>query len=292
MKPSPEIPLRQFKQWMQQMLLDPFLQTEINPVELLPEKLKNSAGSVTGIDQVIEDSQKLKAERHLDIYQRSYIARLRNCMSQQFSALEFALGENIFIAFADDYLASRPSTHYNLSELGKDFANYLQSNRPDAEEDEKEDWIDFMIELAQFEYHFSLLYDQKGDEHFKAANIEDQESNMELREVCDVFSFQFPIRWFYSEFKHDREPGLPQAYPTYCLIVRHDYQLSLYDLSQEQFNFLSLMKQGNTFEQAKLLFTSPPNQKSRNIRTPLQQWKEQWLEINLLRKIEPTFTIH
>ena len=138
-----EIPLSNFQQWMQQLLLDPFQQTNVDPRKLLPTEFNASS-----LGDVIHHSDKLTAEEHLRIYQRSYIARLRNCMSQQFSALEHALGEDIFSAFADDYLASKPSYNYNLALLGKHFPEFLEANRPDANEDKKEDWIDFIIELA------------------------------------------------------------------------------------------------------------------------------------------------
>ena len=280
-----EIPLHQFQQWMQQMLLDPFQQTEVDPVELLPNGVQSAASCSTGIDQIIEDTGKLDAARHLGIYQRSYIARLRNCMSQQFSALEFALGENIFIAFADEYLASRPSTHYNLGELGRDFANYIQGNRPDSDEKVKEDWIDFMIELAEFEYEFSLLYDRKGDLTFEAPQPEESESIIQLRDVCDVFEFQFPIRWFYTEFKNDRNPSLPHPHQTFCLIVRHNFQLSLFDLNAKQFEFLSLMKQGLNLKEASDQFKKMNPDSLAEFEAIFPKWKKQWLAVNLLKRV-------
>ena len=84
------IPLLQFQEWMQQLLLDPFQQTEVNPSDILPDAFHT-------LEDVVHDSEKLAAKDHLAIYQRSYIARLRNCMATQFSALEYALGEDIFV---------------------------------------------------------------------------------------------------------------------------------------------------------------------------------------------------
>ncbi len=281
MDESPKIPLHQFQQWMQQMLLDPFQQTAVAPVQFLPEHLQQQAEDSTGIETLIEDTEKLNARRHLGIYQRGYIARLRNCMSQQFSALEYALGEDIFIAFADGYLASRPSTHYNLNWLGKDFANYMQINRPDADAEVKEDWIDFMIELAQFEFDFGLLYDQKGDEHFIGAQFEDSDDSIVLRDVCGIFEFQFPIRWFYTEFKQDKKPSLPQTYPSFCLVVRHNFQMSIYDLHPEQYAFLSLVKGGLSIPDAKEKFKELRPEVADQFETVWPEWKRRWVEINL-----------
>lgn len=281
MKDPIQIPLHQFQQWMLQLLLDPFQQTDVQPRNLLPEELAFDSDDATGIDQVIEHTQKLNARRHLGIYQRGYIARLRNCMSQQFSALEYALGEDIFIAFADGYLASKPSAHYNLAELGREFPAYMQATRPDADADKKEDWIDFMIELAQFEFDFGVLYEQKGDEDFRAATKETSEDQMVLRDVCGIFEFQFPIRWYYSEFKNGGAPSLPHPHYSFYLVIRHEFQLAIYDLHPEQFAFLSLMKKGINASEAKEQFKALRTDQAQEFERVWPEWKQRWLKIRL-----------
>ncbi|MEP6931006.1 MAG: DNA-binding domain-containing protein, partial [Flavobacterium sp.] len=198
------IPLQDFQQWMQQLLLDPYQQTGVNPGDLLSE-----TSDAASVEDVICHSKKLTAREHLAIYQRSYIARLRNCMSQQFSALEYGLGEAIFCAFADDYLASKPSYNYNLSFLGAHFSEYLQSNRPDAEQEQKEDWIDFMIELADFEYAIGVIFEEKAEENYQLATPDTPEEELKLVPICALFKFRFPVRKFYSEFKNGKQPSLP-----------------------------------------------------------------------------------
>ncbi|PAJ76379.1 hypothetical protein CJF42_00310 [Pseudoalteromonas sp. NBT06-2] len=74
---------------------------------------------------------KLSASEHIDIYQRNYYARLLNCMREQFPALCFALGEELFNSFAHEYLVDCPSDSYTLYELGRCFASYLENSRPD-----------------------------------------------------------------------------------------------------------------------------------------------------------------
>ena len=237
MQKTVKIPLKDFQQWMQQLLLDPYQQTGVNPDDLL-----SNAENAASIEDVICHSEKLTAQEHLAIYQRSYIARLRNCMSQQFSALEYALGEAIFCAFADDYLASKPSHNYNLSFLGAHFADYLENNRPDANEDVKEDWIDFMIELARFEYAIGVLFDEKAEENYQLATIDTPENELKLVPVFALFKFKFPVRKYYSEFKNDKNPNLPFGKESYCVVLRHKFKLSIYDLHKEQYDFLCFLK--------------------------------------------------
>lgn len=278
MQKTVKIPLKDFQQWMQQLLLDPYQQTGVNPNDLL-----SNAENAASIEDVICHSEKLTAQEHLAIYQRSYIARLRNCMSQQFSALEYALGEAIFCAFADDYLASKPSYNYNLSFLGAHFAEYLENNRPDANEDVKEDWIDFMIELAKFEYAIGVLFDEKADENYQLATIDTPEDELKLLPVFALFKFQFPVRKYYSEFKNDKNPDLPLQNESYCVVLRHKFKLAIYDLHKEQYDFLCILKKHKDIAAAKELFKIHYKENDVQFEEVWNSWKERWIGANFFR---------
>ncbi|MEQ6123032.1 DNA-binding domain-containing protein [Pseudotenacibaculum sp. MALMAid0570] len=270
------IPLPTFQEWMQQLLLDPFQQTNVNPEDILPENLNT-------LEDVVHDSKKLTAKEHLAIYQRSYIARLRNCMATQFSALEYALGEEIFCAFADDYLASRPSYNYNLALLGKHFAEYLEENRPDKKEAQKEDWIDFVIELAQFEYDLGVIFEQKAEEEYTLVETTTSEEKLQLVPICELFQFDFPIRKFYSDFKNGKEPSLPFGQETYCVVLRHDFKLAVYDLHKEQYEFLSYLKDGLTLSEAKTKFREAHPNDVEEFDFVWPNWKTRWIEAKVFR---------
>ena len=278
MQKTVKIPLKDFQQWMQQLLLDPYQQTGVNPNDLL-----SNAVNAASIEDVICHSEKLTAREHLAIYQRSYIARLRNCMSQQFSALEYALGEGIFCAFADDYLASRPSYNYNLSFLGAHFADYLENNRPDANEDVKEDWIDFMIELARFEYAIGVLFDEKAEENYQLATIDTLEDELKLVPVFALFKFQFPVRKYYYEFKNGKNPNLPLQNESYCVVLRHKFKLAIYDLHKEQYDFLCFLKEHKDIAVAKESFKIHYKENDLQFEQVWNSWMERWINSNFFR---------
>ncbi|MBF4519006.1 putative DNA-binding domain-containing protein [Flavobacterium sp. ANB] len=278
MQKTVKIPLKDFQQWMQQLLLDPYQQTGVNPNDLL-----SNAENAASIEDVICHSEKLMAQEHLAIYQRSYIARLRNCMSQQFSALEYALGEEIFCAFADDYLASNPSNNYNLSFLGAHFAEYLENNRPDANEDIKEDWIDFMIELARFEYAIGVLFEEKAEENYQVAAIDTSEDQLKLIPVFALFKFQFPVRKYYYEFKNGKNPALPFGKESYCVVLRHKFKLSIYDLHEEQYDFLCFLKENKNMIETKEWFNIHYKKNTVQFEQVWSNWKKRWLDSHFFR---------
>ncbi|PIF30238.1 putative DNA-binding protein [Flavobacterium sp. 9] len=278
MQKTVKIPLKNFQHWMQQLLLDPYQQTGVNPSDLVSDQL-----NAASIEDVICHSEKLTAKEHLGIYQRSYIARLRNCMSQQFSALEYALGEDLFCAFADDYLASKPSQNYNLAYLGAHFADYLETNRPDTHENIKEDWIDFMIELARYEYAIGVIFEMKAEEDYQLATIDSDENKLKLVPICELFKFKFPVRKYYSDFKNEKQPNLPSESESYCVVLRHKFKLAIYDLHKEQFEFLTYLKEQTNIAEAKELFKNQYKENTPSFDEVWNSWKESWVAANFFQ---------
>jgi hypothetical protein len=272
------IPLSNFQQWMQQMLLDPYQQTGVDPISLLP-----NASNVSSLEDIVHHSEKITAQEHFRIYQRSYILRLRNCMAQQFSALEYALGEDIFCAFADEYLVSRPSYNYNLSFLGAHFSEYIEANRPDAEENEKENWVDFMIELAKFEYSIGVIFEENAEEDYQLADENSPEEKLKLVPVCELFKFQFPVQWYYTEFKKENNPSLPYGKESYCVVLRHKFKLAVYDVHKEQYEFLTSLKQGMDIAMAKSEFKENHKADAVEFERVWSSWKKRWIEAKIFR---------
>ena len=231
---------------MQQVLTDPLGDAEKKPSDWLPEDLKES-----NVEVFIKPSSRMNARQRLAIYQRGYLARLRACMAAQFKALEYALGADLFQQFADLYIQKHPSTSYNLIDLGEKFAEFLEDTRPDKNEPEKESWIDFMIELIDFEYHINLIFDEKISETFLPAVESEPDENLKLNPHLRLFEHEYPILWFYNEFVHHKEPELPFPNPNFCAVLRFNLRLGLYPLRPEQFRFLQFFKTEKSIQKAK-----------------------------------------
>lgn len=237
---SNEFPLIQLQNWMQCML-----------VSHMPVADGINSKKVMVID-VVNASQKLSAVGHLNIYRHSYIARLRVCMHNQFSALAFALGKELFESFADQYLDTYPSESYTLNTLGEKFPLFLKDTRPDANHKQKEAWPDFMIELAMFEYDLSVIFDSHTQDNFEIASFDTNDDLLKLAPVIQLFQHQFPICDYYLQFTQQKEPELPFSENTYCAVVRQNYKLRLFKILAAQYHFLVSMKCGMSIEEAKI----------------------------------------
>ncbi|MEO0447546.1 MAG: DNA-binding domain-containing protein, partial [Verrucomicrobiota bacterium] len=148
---SSEIPsnLIGLQQWLQSVVTTPWQAYGPGPDDVV------RAGNGT-----------LKPAERVGIYTRAYQGRLIECMESEFPALRFALGRDLFVRFASEYLVARPSETYTLTALGKGFPEYLRETRP---HDEEELWPEFIIELATLERFFSEVYHGEGTEESDGA---------------------------------------------------------------------------------------------------------------------------
>ena len=221
--------LKQIQDWMQGVLV------QSGPAELM--------GNVM-VKDLINPSARLSAGAHLNIYRHSYIARLRECMRNMFAALAYALDEDLFTLFADQYLAAYPSHSYTLNHLGQNFAQFLQDTRPDLHEEQKELWPDFMIELARFEYAISVIFDENTPNTHELATIETPDYHLVLTPVFHLFKHPFPLCQYYLDYVQKHEPELPFPQQTWCVVARVNYKMGLFPVNEAQYHLLSYLKDG------------------------------------------------
>jgi hypothetical protein len=232
------LPLATFQRWMQQMLLD--------PPEVGTDDGKGQGALPLKVDEIIKPSKRLAPWQHLALYQHGYTARLRNCMAKQFVALEHALGEELFQAFADEYLHRYPSESYTLANLGDRFEAYLEETRPDKDADIREDWPDFMIEMANFENAINHLFEEQIDDDYQLATASTPDGEIGLIPGLRLYTFKFPVYPYYRAVINGHDPELPPASLAYYAVFRRNFQLKFIDLSAEQHQLLQMIQDGAT----------------------------------------------
>lgn len=260
------LPITEIHNWMQAMLIQHV------PVSHL---------DVTTAD-IINDSQRLSAAQHLTIYRQSYIARLRACMQSQFKALAYALGEELFQDFADQYLDSHPSTTYTLNNLGEKFPSFLEKTRPDTESEEKEEWPDFMIELAIFEYALSEIFDMQGTDDVTVVDNDIPDHLLTTSSTLHLFEHKFPICRYYLDFNANLSPELPFPQQSYCGVSRQNYKLGLFSLGADQYYFLNCIKEGASIDEAKNKLIAFFNFDKTNLEDRWPLWRKNFIASGFL----------
>jgi hypothetical protein len=211
-------------------------------------------GSIDGqrIDDIVLPGAHIDGAACLAIYQRSYILRLRRCLREQFPATCHALGQSLFDDFADDYLRACPSDRYTLYELGRRFADWLSDTRPDRDlpENQREDWIDFMIDLARYEYALFRLFDAPGHEGRAWPDVACTDSTLRLQPCLVLARYRYPVAWYYHEVRAGCSPSFPQAGASHAVILRRDYRTTTYPVGSLHYRFLEHMRDHGDIEAA------------------------------------------
>lgn len=186
----------------------------------------------------------LNATECFAIYQRSYILRLSKCLAEQFPALTHALGEQLFDQFARQYLMDRPSMSYTLYELGRRFPSYLEQIRPDHDLPpvQREGWIDFMVDLANYEYlHFSL-FDAPGHEGNPWPEIDVLDKSLVLQPCFELGLYRYPVAWYYHSFAQHQVINFPPQQTSYVAVLRKDYLTTTFPINRIHFLFLKQLQ--------------------------------------------------
>ncbi|MGH1577246.1 HvfC/BufC family peptide modification chaperone [Planktotalea sp.] len=218
--------LQGMQEWMQNALVHPHkVQTQEVNARLVP-------------------SNRLSASERLAIYQRSYITRLCVCLAEQFPASRHALGPALFDNFARVYLARDPSDSYTLYELGRRFPAFLEETRPDAAqpEENRETWINFMIDLATYERSLFVLFDAPGHEGKEWPNVDTPDEDLVLQPCFALGSYRFPVANYYHNVSDNSEVQLPPLENSYVAISRFDYLTSSFPITYPHYVFLKALQ--------------------------------------------------
>lgn len=225
-----------------------FMQALISPETTSPETIAK---------HFVAQGQ-LSATASLHLYQRGYILRLKKCLAEQFPALAHALGEALFSQFAERYLSRYPSNSYTLYELGNRFANFLEEDRPDKTlpAEQRETWIDFMVDLAQFENLHFQLFDAPGHEGKNWPMPNTPDADLQLQPCFALAQYRYPVAWYYHAVKqHSQQQTtqrvkLPKAQLCYLALLRKDFQVTTFPITAMHYQFLSLVKTHNNINKA------------------------------------------
>jgi len=198
------------------------------------------------VDAQLASFPGLSGVEGLAIYQRGYFLRIASCMREQFPALCHALGEPLFNDFVAEYVRERPPESHTLYDLGRRFPVFLDESRPDRDQppEEREVWIDFMVDLARFERQMFVMFDASGHEGRPFATPETPDARLRLQPAFAIGAYRFPVAAYYHAVRQEQPAKLPPAEPSYAALVRTAYVTRTLVLSELDHLFLNAMLDG------------------------------------------------
>jgi hypothetical protein len=205
-----------------------------------------------GIGQWLAGTGRLDPAGGLSVYQRGYFLRIAHCMREQFPALCHALETPLFDDFVAQYIEQHPPESHTLYDLGRRFPAFLEESRPDRDlpPEERESWIDFMIELARFERQVFVLFDAPGHEGKPFADAATPDERLRLQPAFALGAYRYPVAAYYHAVRQQEAAPLPGPAPTFVALVRTDYVTRTIALTAPRHRFLSAMADGASVEAA------------------------------------------
>jgi hypothetical protein len=130
MRQHPMPPLRQLQQELQSHLL----------------------GGDNAIAAAIVDAPPLPTLERLGIYRNAYRVRLIEALDDTYPHLHAVLGDDVFVALCEEFIAAHPSVHRSIRWYGGELAEFLRQHPPYAEQP-------ILAELALLEWTLAEVFD-------------------------------------------------------------------------------------------------------------------------------------
>jgi hypothetical protein len=236
--------LRGIQTWMQATMIEP-----------------EARASDEELERVVRSTPGLPARARIELYRSGYRMRLVECMRATHPALRHALGDELFDAFAAEYVERNPSRSHTLLELGAQFADHLAATRPDGHlpAAERESWPDFVIDLARLERLFLEVYEGPGAEGERLAGGDDLPAapdpgwlgaRVEAVPCLRLFRSRFPVGPYLLAARRGERPELPPPGRTWIALCRRDYAVTLAELDAPGHQLLGALAAGADLRQA------------------------------------------
>ena len=245
------------------------------------------------LEAVIGRSRNLTAAERMSIYANAYYARLLECLEAYYPMLRKALGEEVFHAFAFEYLQHYPSGSYTLDRLGDLFTRFLEETRPD----DGSTWPDFLIDLATLEWNIARVFDGPGVEFqplltpealqsFPAERF--AEARLAPVPCLRVLSFRYPVNAYYTaarKTEDEEEVPLPEPAAERVALTRRDFVVRRYPLTAPQHALLEKILAGATVGEAIVAAAEASDLEDDALATELRAWFRFWAAEGFFQKI-------
>ena len=223
---------------------------------------------------ILPTSNQTSAER-LGVYGRAYFARLIEVMRELFPCFRHAVGSEVFDGFALEYLTAYPPRSYTLSRLADHFVEHLRQTQP-----REAPWGGFLIDLARLEQAIDETFDGPGPEEFSPLQLPSADKlcgdiRLPLVPGFRMLEFGFPVSSYYTAWKAETADSWPDEQQQFVALLRRDYIVRRYELSQPQFKLLAALHRGETLGAALEKMAVSENH-SEDLPSLIQQWFTKW----------------
>lgn len=277
-------------------LLQHWMKTVVTERGGLGDKLRVAAARHgLSAEDVVAEKRGLSAHERLGIYARGYVLRLLECMRADFPALRGLVGEEVFDAFAEAYIISRPPDSPSLYNLGADFPRFLEETRP---KDSRlgaglERMLELPPELARLERARAEVTRARGNEEDDPASflpltppeIFGGGLTLQATPCLRLLELKFPLVEYLRRADRGARPEPPEPRASFAAIGRSNYRVCMEEAAPWQFAFLRACRSPSALYPAAQAAALESGEEPAYVLAGLAVWLPATLELGFLRLV-------
>jgi hypothetical protein len=238
------------------------------------------------LERLLTPGPQLSALDRMQIYHDGYFARLVECLTDDYPALSYALGEETFSSLARAYIASHPSRSRSLNAYGQHMESFCRAR--------SEPWAGFAADLARLEWalveivHEPVSESLAFDELATIPAARWQRARLLPSRALRVLGFDYPVNDFFRAFREERAPQLPERAPSATAVYRQGLALWRMDLEPRAALLLKDLVSGVPLPAAvaRLETQSRAPGTSHELASLLPEWLGSWVQSGFFRRVE------
>jgi hypothetical protein len=203
------------------------------------------------IAQRVTASARLGAAERLDIYRRGYHARLIECLTDDYPALAYALGDEAFDALCRAYIARHPSRGPNLNFFGLPMEQFCRTEGRDLLPQPV-----FAADLASLERAVLEVIHAASSEPLTLDGLQGMppeawpSARLQVNTAVRILRFAYPVNAYFQAWREGASPELPAEEPSATVVYRSGPTVWRMDLTPPMLEVLGALVAGEPLGEA------------------------------------------
>ncbi len=254
-------------------------------------------------DAFIKPNDRLTSSERLEIYNRQYWFRLKDCFYEDYPGLRAILGDPRFERLACAYLERHPSQSFTLRNLGRQLVKFLEAEPRWVSPHRK-----IAMDMARLEWAHVEAFDNEAKPPLKADDLlmlNPDQIRLKLQPYITLLKLQYEVDDFLIQVKHgaglrsEASNAMEQQRKrlrtrltqhlkpkvVYLAVHRHADSVYYKRLEAGQYHLLSALQENAALEEAfvKLAELEPVNV---DLGAQIKQWFEDWASLGWFCRLE------
>jgi hypothetical protein len=259
-------------------------------------KWVNGSSTEKLVRSFIKPNDRMTSFERLEVYNRQYWFRLKDCFYDDYTGLRAVLGDRRFERLACAYLARHPSQSYSLRNLGRRLVGFLE---------EEPRWIlpcrQLALDMARLEWAHIEAFDNEAERTLEIdalIGVDPARIRLKLQPHLTLLHLHYELDGFLIQIKRDEglraeasnaleERGARlrsrlkrRLSPKVLFLAVHRHQNTVYykRLQPAQYRMLMALQAGATLEEA-CAGIMGPDLAAADLGSQIKTWFEDWASL-------------